>query len=39
VEHAVRVHGHTKSPALAREIRKYLKPEPAGPRKAASKKR
>ena len=39
VEHAVRVHGHTKSPALAREIRKYLKPEPAGRRKAAAKKR
>lgn len=39
VEHAVRVHGHTKSPALAREIRKYLKPETSGRRKASGKKR
>ena len=39
VEHAVRVHGHTKSPALAREIRKYLKPEPSARSGAAPKKR
>jgi hypothetical protein len=34
VEHAVRVHAHKKSPALAREIRSLLKDEPAGRRPA-----
>ena len=32
VEHAVRVHAHKKSPALAREIRSLLKDEPAATR-------
>jgi hypothetical protein len=37
VEHAVRVHAHKKSPALAREIRALLKDEP-GARRSAKKK-
>jgi hypothetical protein len=37
VDHAVRVHAHAKSPALAREIRALLKDEPAGRPRAAKK--
>jgi hypothetical protein len=39
MEHAVRVHGHRKSPALAREIRKVLKPERSTSRRRAAAKR
>ena len=37
--HAIEVHGHRKSPKLAREIRGILKAEPAGKRKSARRKK
>jgi hypothetical protein len=39
VEHAVRVHAHKKTAALATEIRSLLKDEPAGRRPSAKKKK